>query len=129
MLRLIAFSVLLSLCLPTLLVSFFETVGAGSAENDSKYARLFQGFSAASPKQHSEDSLQPAAQSIAAKSNCLYEVVGQDAIEKERLNLLGMPAEKTSATRMIRVTKEARHPCSLPSIDEANRIFVSPASL
>lgn len=42
MLRLIAFSIVLSLCLPSLLVSFFQLVGGGSAQNDLYYSSYFQ---------------------------------------------------------------------------------------
>ncbi|MEP3480360.1 MAG: hypothetical protein ABJZ55_14010 [Fuerstiella sp.] len=129
MLRLIAFSVLLSLCIPTLLVSFFETVGAGSAENDLQFARMFQFGSPDSSQQSTRELTQPSIRPMSARSICLKELGGQDAIEAERMQLLGMSVEEAAGPCVDRMANDEGHPCSLPRKNRASRRNVSPGRM
>ena len=129
MLRLIAFSVLLSLCIPTLLVSFFESMGAGSAENDLRYARMFQSSSPASPQQSTEELTLPSIQPMSATLICPQELGGQDAIEAEQMQLLGMSTDEASGPCADPMANDEGHACSLPRKDRASMRPASPGRM
>lgn len=129
MLRLIAFSVLLSLCLPALLVSFFETVGAGSAENDRRFSSFFQSNTAASSVDQSSQMAPTAERTVRARSLSIEAPIYEDGIQSDRLSLLDVQVDESMADNAAAVIREPKIPCVMPSVSEALMPQILPISM
>lgn len=103
MIRLISFSILLSLCLPTVFAAFFQTVGGGSAQNDAYYASFLGGDTAVTSEISSGAMPVRAAKTIKAEALNVPLESEMDCIQSERITcseaLFGEPLGEDSIQR------------------------------